>query len=184
MALRVVDTKEAAAKTFRTFHDRAPEEEIELPFTWPPRLQEVGEGKAEMYRSNKWKKNRSEHDDYKHVVESNRTVYVEPGFLREGVRPYRPMKLYGPTLSFEGTMPKYFTFLGPLLGVQLRLYDESETLPSGGKELYEVRIARAKLGAAKHPDTNETFLFVYTPDGVHMILTGERLSIEKDGIAG
>jgi hypothetical protein len=41
------------------------------------------------------------------------------------------------------------------------------------------------LGGAEHPKTKEPFLFVYTASGgVHMMLTGPKLDIEKDGIVG
>jgi hypothetical protein len=41
------------------------------------------------------------------------------------------------------------------------------------------------LGGARFPDNDEAFLFVYTKKGgVHMIITGKELEIEKDGITG
>lgn len=188
MALRVVDTRPQAAKTFETFYSRPPAKEIEFSFGWPSRMQEIGVGGAEMYRSNKWQKNLRDHEDYKHVAEGSRTVYAEPGFLREWGSPSRKIEVVGPTVKFEEPMPKYFTQLGPLLGVQVRLYgddgDGGVILRKGDEGLFEVSVARAWLGAAKHPKTNETFLFVYTPEGVHMILTGGSLTIGKDGIAG
>lgn len=188
MALRVVDTENDAVKTFETFHDRAPAQEFELPFGWPTKMQEIGVGGAEMYRSNKWKKDRRDHEDYKHVAEGTRTVYAEPGFLREWGSPSSRIEVVGPIVRFEEPMPRHFTRLGPLLGVQVRLYEEDAKgklfVPKGDKGRYEVSVARAWLGSAKHPATNETFLFVYTENGVHVILTGGSLSIEKDGITG
>lgn len=188
MTLRVVDTKDAAVKTFEKFYDREPAQEIELPFGWPSKMQEIGVGGAEMYRSNKWQKNLAEHEDYKHVAEGTRTVYAEPGFLREWGSPTKQVEVVGPVVRFESPMPRHFTRLGPLLGVQVRLYEKGSKgemiVPKGDKGRFEVSVARAWLGSAKHPKTGETFLFVYTPDGVHMILTGGSLSIEKDGITG
>ncbi len=189
MALRVVDTKPQAVKTFETFYARENAREIDMPFGWPSKMQEIGAGGAEMYRSNKWKKNLSEHDDYKHVAEGSRTVYAEPGFLREWGSPSRRLEVVGPIVRFSEPMPKHFTRLGPLLGIQVQLYQPGKTkgefiLPKGDEGRYEVRVARAMLGSAKHPETGEVFLFVYTPEGVHVILTGGSLSIGKDGIAG
>jgi hypothetical protein len=188
MVLRVVDTKPQAIKTFETFYAREPAKEIEFSFGWPKRMQEIGVGGAEMYRSNKWQKSLSEHEDYKHVAEGSRTVYAEPGFLREWGSPSKKIEVVGPIVKFEEPMPKHFTQLGPLLGVQVRLYEESDNgdliVRKGDEGLYEVSVARAWLGSARHPKTNEVFLFVYTPDGVHMILTGGSLTITKDGIAG
>jgi hypothetical protein len=187
MALRVVDTKPQALKTFKTFYARESEREIEMPFTWPSRMQEIGVGGAEMYRSNKWQKNLAEHEDYKHVAEGSRTVYAAPGFLREWGSPSSRIEVVGPVVQFDEPMPKHFTRLGPLLGVQVHLYEEDDggelVLPKN-VGFYEVRISRAMLASAKHPETGETFLFVYTPEGVHMLLTGGSLTIGKDGIAG
>jgi hypothetical protein len=188
MALRVVDTRPQAIKTFETFYAREPAKEIEFAFTWPTKMQEIGIGGAEMYRSNKWQKNLSDYEDYKHVAEGSRTVYAEPGFLREWSKPRNRIKVAGPTVRFDGPMPKHFTQLAPLLGVQVRLYEENDdgefVLSKGDEGYVEVRVARAWLGGAKHPKTGETFLFVYTDEGVHMILTGGSLTIGKDGIAG
>ena len=191
MPLRVVDTQETAEKTFKTFYAREHARELPMHFGWPSKMQEIGVGGAEMYRSNKWQKSLSEHEDYKHVAEGSRTVYAEPGFLRAWGSPSKRIEVVGPMMKFEEPMPKHFTRLGPLLGVQVRLYEpdpEGEKgdfrLPRGDKGFHEVSIARAWLGSAKHPKTNETFLFVYTPEGVHMILTGGSLTIGKDGIAG
>jgi hypothetical protein len=188
--LRVVDTKEKAKKTFETFYARKPSKEIDLPFGWPDRMQEVGAGGAEMYTSNKWKKNPDDDEDYKHVPHlegGSRTVLVEPGFLREWGYPKKPIEVVGPMVEFEEPMPKNFTWLGPLLGVQLQLYEKDGKggvrLPKG-KNFFEVTVARGNLGAAEHPKTGETFLFVYSPAGVHMILTGPKLDIGKDGIEG
>jgi hypothetical protein len=190
MPVRVVDTKPEAKKVFKTFYAREYAREIPLHFGWPKEMQEIGVGGAEMYRSNKWMKNLSEHDDYKHVAEGTRTVYASKGFLREWGSPSKHIEVVGPIVKFEDPMPKHFARLGPLLGVQVRLYMEDEEgglyIPKpeeGGR--YEVSISRGYLGSARHPTTGETFLFVYTEaDGVHMILTGGSLTIGKDGIAG
>jgi len=188
MVLRVVDTKPQAVKTFETFYAREPAREIDVSFGWPRKMQEIGVGGAEMYRSNKWMKNLSDSEDYKHVAEGTRTVYAEPGFLRSWGSPTKHIEVVGPVVSFDEPMPKHFTRLAPLLGVQLQLYKENDKgelyIPKGDEGVYEVRVARGVLGAAKHPETGETFLFVYTPAGVHMILTGGSLKIGKDGIAG
>jgi hypothetical protein len=188
MPLRVVDTRPQAVKTFETFHDRTPAEELELPFGWPTKMQEIGVGGAEMYRSNKWQKERRDFEDYKHVAEGTRTVYAEPGFLREWGSPSNRIEVVGPVVRFEEPMPRHFTRLGHLLGVQVRLYEEDDKgkvfIPKHNESCYEVSVARAWLGSAKHPKTNETFLFVYTESGVHLILTGGSLSIQKDGITG
>ena len=188
--VRVVDTKAEAEKTFKVFHDRRFRQEIPMTFGWPAEMQEVGEGKAEMYRSNKWQKNLADYDEYKHVVEGTRTVYMVLGFLREWGNPRRSIELCGPMVSFEEPMPKHFARLGPLLGLQVHLYrcdDEEHYLPKGDGadgNLFEITVARAYLGGAAHPQTGEKFLFVYDARGVHVVLTGGELGIEEDGVVG
>jgi len=188
VTLRVVDTERQAEKTFKTFYDREHREEIELPFSWPSKMQEIGVGGAEMYRSNKWQKNLADNEDYKHVAEGTRTVFAEPGFLREWGSPAKRIKVVGPMVKFEEPMPKHITRLGHLLGVQVRLYtkakDGSLVVPKGNENRYEVSVARAWLGTARHPETKEEFLVVYSHTGLHMLLTGGSLTVEKDGIAG
>src|SRR5258706_12113769 len=98
MVLRVVDTEPEAVKTFQRFYDRAPAQELEMEFGWPEEMQEIGVGGAEMYRSNKWKKNLRDHEDYKHVAEGTRTVYAEPGFLREWGSPAKRIEVVGPMM--------------------------------------------------------------------------------------
>ena len=143
-----------------------------------------------MYRSNKWKKDLREYDEYKHVVEGTRTVYMVPGFLRKWRSSRQEIDVCGPMVTFEEPMPQHFTRLGPLLGLQVRLFacgDGEPTVVKGDGEdgrLYEVTMARAFLGGAEHPETKEKFLFVYDARGVYVLLTGGELGIEKDGIVG
>ena len=185
MTVRVVDTRDRAVKTFKTFHAREHAREQEMHFSWPRKMQEIGIGGAEMYRSNKWMKDLSDYDDYKHVAEGPRTVYAVPGFLHA---PRSHVRTLGPMVEFEDPMPKHFTRLGPLLGIQVRLYQEDKkgelVIPKGDAGRYEITVSRGFLGAAEHPKTKETFLFVYTERGVHLLLTGKKLSIQKDGITG
>jgi hypothetical protein len=191
MGLRTVDTRADAQQIFETFHDRKVRRATTLPFGWPKQMQEIGVGKAEMYRSNKWKSDLSVFEEYKHVVESTRTVYAVPGFVRAWHRPGVPIAVCGEMMTFEDPMPQHFSVLGPLLGLQVRLFqcDSSDgpSLHRGDGEAggwYEITVARAKLGGAVHPGTQEKFLFVYDTHGIHIILTGSQLDIEKDGIVG
>lgn len=184
MTVRVVDTEELAANTYQTFMDRKHRRKQTMKFGWPEKMQEVGIGKAVMYRSNKWKLDAREWEDYKHVAEATQTLYVTPGFLREWGDPRKKMPVDGPIVSFEEPMPKHFAILAPLIGIQARLYEKRGKTRRLG-DPYEIVIARAMLGGAHHPETNEPFLFVYTRSGgVHMLLTGPELDIEKDGIVG
>jgi hypothetical protein len=185
---RVVDTKDDAVRMYRKFMARNPTREIEMKWSWPTEMQEVGVGQAEMYRSNKWQKDLEKYEDYKHVAESPRITYCREDFLRDWNNPRKRIPVAGPWVKFEPPMPKHFTILAPLLGVQLHLFTEREDgelyLPKN-ENIYEVRMDRGMLGGAVHPKTKEPFLFVYTErGGVHMIITGNRLKIKRDGIVG
>lgn len=191
---RVVDTKDVAIRQFETFHDRAHQRIETFSFEWPRKMQLAGESKSEIYRSNKWQKSPAEFVRYKHVAESRRETWVTPGFLRDQAT-NRPLKLAGevcatPEIFSDDCeeMPQHFAVLGNLLGIQLRVAVEEDGalyLPNGDEELYEVRVPHAYLGSAQHPETGETFLFVYTKaGGIHCLMRGGRLRITRDGITG
>jgi hypothetical protein len=187
--MRVVDTRELAVGAVERFNARPIKRERKCSFTWPEVMQEVGVGGAEMYRSNKWQKSAKKFEQYKHVPGhegGNRIVMITPGFLRDRRNPRRPIDVVGPMVELEGPMPRHFAELGYLIGVQVTLYKkENGALVVPKENAFEIEVQRGKLGAAQHPKTGETFLFVYTDDGgVHMMLTGDSLSIEKDGITG
>ncbi len=185
MTVRVVDTSEQAEKTFRTFMARDHRRHTPMRFSWPKQMQEVGVGKATMYRSNKWKRDPKEYEDYKHIAEAEQAVYVTPGFLRDWHNPRHKLDVHGPLVALKEPMPKHFAVLAPLLGVQLRLSGPDGQPVRGDDGLFEVVVKHGMLGAAVHPETEEPFLFVYTAaGGVHMLLTGKELDIEKDGIVG
>lgn len=189
MTVRVIDTSKRAEKMFRTFNDRAHRKHQPMKFGWPKSMQEIGAGNAEMYTSNKWKKNLSEYEDYKHVAEGPRVVMAERNFLRHWGKPAERIEVFGPMVEFDQPMPQHYAALAPLIGVQVRLYRKNKKgelyLPKGDEALFEITIAHAMLGGAEHPKTKEPFLFVYTASGgVHMMLTGPKLDIEKDGIVG
>lgn len=182
---RVVDTTESAEAKYRTFMARDHKRHVPMKFSWPKRMQEVGVGTAVMYRSNKWKQNPKEWEDYKHVAEAEQAVYVTPGFLRDWHNPRKKLDVHGPMVTLQEPMPKHFAVLAPLLGVQLRLSGPDGKPVQGDEGLYEVSIKHGMLGAAVHPKTNEPFIFVYTTTGgIHMLMTGKELDIEKDGIVG
>lgn len=178
--IRVIDTSKDAESIYRQFQDKPYKRHVAMPFTWPRRLQEIGKGRAQMYHSNKWT---GVYADYKHIAEGPQVVYATPGFLRDWSNPRRKLKVYGPTVELTGEMPKHFAQLAPLLGVQIQLYGPDGELESDG--IYEVTVRHGFVGAAYHPETDETMIFIYTKsDGVHMVFTGTKLDVEKDGIVG
>jgi hypothetical protein len=180
--IEMIDSEQEARELFEKFHDKPSKRQYKMDFGWPSSVQEIGEAKSQMYRSNKWKSNPSDYEDYKHIAEDFQRCYVVPGFLRDYAT-NKALPVYGPEFELADPMPKHFTILAPLIGIQIRLNNESGRAKGG--ELYEVTVPRGMLGGAKHPTTGDVFLFVYTKThGVGMIITGDSLGIEKDGIVG
>jgi hypothetical protein len=169
----------------RRFHDKEPSRETPVQWQWPRELQEIGTCEAIMYASNKWQATPTKIIDYKHVAEGPQRILVRPGFVQDH-RTGRALSVTGPTHELND-MPDAFAVLDKILGVQVRLYegsDDEPRLPDGDDGYYQIDIPHAYLGAAEHPVTGETFLFVYTEDGVHAMIVGDELAVEKDGITG
>jgi hypothetical protein len=175
----------AAREIRRKFHDQDPEHETPVPWDWPAELQEIGTCEAVMYASAKWQQNPRKIIDYKHVAEGPQRILVRPGFVHDH-RGNKALKVVGPYHELND-MPEAFAVLDKILGVQVRLYegsDENPMTPNGDHGYYQIDIPGAYLGAAQHPETGETFLIVYTNDGVHCVIVGPKLGVEKDGIVG
>lgn len=162
---------EAAKKIRREFHDKPPGRQHEVEWEWPKRVEYLGECKAVMYSSNKWEKNPKSFHDYKHVSEGPQYAFVNPAFELRGIEPE------GPSIPVVN-MPRAFAVLDKILGVQVCQDDA---------DYYQIDIARCMLGAAESRDGKHTFLIVYSAgrDGAcHMIITGDKLGVTKDGIVG
>jgi len=189
--MKIVDTREDAVRLFKTFHSRNPRREFEVPWSWPKTMIYAGGGPmhAEAYESNKWQSDLKEYDDYKHVAESVRRVYVKPGWLRQWENQNAVIPLVGERVAVTGEMPKHFAVIGPLIHVQFRLFERDArgrlALPKGDENLYEVRCRGGMMGMSEFPETGRKFLFVYSPEGgIAMVLTGAHLDIGADGIEG
>jgi hypothetical protein len=185
------DSRRAATALREKFIDAPASQEETMRWKWPREMQEVGHWEAGegavCYASNKWQKNPSKVIDYKHLAEGPQRLLVLPGFLRDYHRPGSKLHVTGPLVELDGPMPDAFAVLAPILGIQARLYDggneEDPELPE--HSLYQINIANATLGAAKHPRTGQTFLFVYTErEGPLCVITGDILDVQKDGIVG
>lgn len=181
-----------AERLRETFVDRPVERSEKVRWHWPGVMREVGQCVAVMYSSDKWQKRRNNNIDYKHVSEGPQRISVVRGFLRDfesDPSGRRALRMVGPEVKVNGPMPDSFAVLAPLLGFQIRLYegdDLNPQLPEGDDGLYQVDTdpRRVMLGAAKHPQTSETFLIVYDSAKVLAIITGDILNVEKDGIVG
>jgi hypothetical protein len=185
-------SREEAEHIRETFVDRPVEKSERVRWHWPKSVQEVGQCVAVMYSSDKWQKRRGELVDYKHVSEGPQRISVARGFLRDfdsDPSGRRALTVVGPHVKLNGPMPDSFAVLAPLLGLQVRLYElqgNEPVLPSGDEGLYQVDTdpERVMLGAAKHPESNETFLIVYDGGRVLAVITGDVLDVKKDGIVG
>lgn len=159
-----------AQKLREVFTDRPMRKAIELGWSWPRSMEEVGVCTAVMYKSDKWKKI-GDFEDYKHIHETSaesHKLLVSKDFdlgIETYVEPYALDR-----------MPDAVAELADILGLQFRLYDKDGNLVD---QDYQVNIVRAKLGAARHPN-GETMLLVYTRKALCCVITG--FEVEKDGI--
>jgi hypothetical protein len=199
----VVDAEAIARSMRKTFQAKEPKERVELPFTWRREMQHVGDSLAVCYASDKWKKD-GELEIYKHIAESRNRVFCAPKFLRpfEDEDAFYPS--LGPMVSFEDVpMPKHFAVLGYFEECNLCLHSEgTQERPAFAKNpaddvVVKVLVKHGMLGASKmrwstlgDGRKDQPFLLVYSepnrddPGGVHMIIVGEELDVEKDGIVG
>lgn len=197
----VIDAESIGRKYRETFTDKPVREKVELPFSWPTRMQHVGDSLAVAYASDKWKRD-GDYDLYKHIAESPNRVLVVPGFLHSYDRQDRRWPTVGPTVSYAGVpMPKHFAVLGLFEEANLRLYTggtDREPRFSTKKDdgVVKVLVRHGMLGASKirwsarGQRKDQPFIFVYTEPkgsdrgGVVMIIEGDELDVEKDGIVG
>ena len=173
MRRRLVENRRdySTAKQLReVFTDRPSKKVIDLGWSWPRSMDEVGVCTAVMYSSDKWKRI-GDFEDYKHINESgdeaHKLLLTQDFDL--GVETF--CEKYALT-----EMPDTIAELANILGIQYRLYDAEGRLSD---QNYQVNIVRAKLGAAKHPN-GETVLMVYTTKALCCVITG--FEVEKDGI--
>jgi hypothetical protein len=109
------------------------------------------------------------------LSKAQETKFVDD-LLKETGRKERVSPIFGCAL-YEVTeaMPLYVTTLAEDRGIQAVLQDGS---------YYEVRLPKAMWGSGIHPDNGETFLVLYSQEGIHFLVTGKELDITGDGIVG
>jgi hypothetical protein len=196
--VRVYDAFDLAANTVETFKDRPPEFEEDFEHEWPSELQHVGDSIGVAYRSDKWKpkdeRRRRAYEDYCHLAESRNRLFwpSDTDFTVNGQRVDVP----GPTVSFESVpMPDTFSILGLFLELRYRVHvggtDSRPVLGKGDDGVVVTKVRHGMLGGGKirwskvSDQKDQPFLFVYTrSQGVLMLIVGDELDIEKDGIVG
>ena len=199
---RVYEAREIAQGMREKFADRPVEFEQHVPHGWPPVLQNIGDSLAVAYGSDKWQDPGPEGERrvelYKHLAESRNRALVKPGLLRDFYTPNRAWPVRGPCVALvEVPMPREFAILGFFEEANLRLYTEGDDAsPSFGHGaddgVVKITVGHGMLGASeilwsrvRRDAQDQPFLFVYTTrDGVLLLVVGERLDVEKDGIVG
>jgi hypothetical protein len=149
---------------------------------------------------------------YKHLAESRNRALVTPGLLRDEQDPDRAIETYGPLVSLADVpMPQHFAVLGLFEEASFELHTGMQSnrprFTKGNDGVVRVEVRHGMLGASKMlwnevgpyaehrkqeeaegvdpTDFNQPFLFVYTEqDGVMMIIVGEQLDVQRDGIVG
>ncbi len=152
------------------FTDRPSKKVIDLNWSWPRSMEEVGVCTAIMYSSDKWQK-KNQFTDYKHITETaaeKHRLLVSKDFDLG-------LETFVESCDLD-KMPDTIAELADILGIQFRLYDKDGNL---GAQDYQSNIVRAKVGAAVHPN-GETILLVYTKSTLCCVITG--FEVEKDGI--
>jgi len=200
--IRFYDPNESlqeATRIRRTFTKKEPRQLREQTWTWPDRLRHVGESMAVAYASDKWKRD-GDFELYKHLAESRNDAWIAPSFELVSLSdPGKPWPVYGPEKDLTRVqMPEHFALLGHFEALNLRLHDASFE-PNGrgvareDRGVVQVTIRHAMLGGGvmvTAEGDRRPFLVVYseaTPssDGeLHLLVVGDKLDIEADGIVG
>lgn len=192
--VRVYEAEHIAREIRETFTAKKVQRKIKFPFNWPTEMQHVGDSLAVAYSSDKWKDDGS-YELYKHLAESRNRALCKEGFLRSMDNPSNPVPTIGPVVSFTDVpMPRDFAVLALFEEVDLELHtkgtDDNPQFGRGG--VVKVTVAHGMLGGSKivwsaiDPDLDDQpFLVIYTEkDGPLMVIVGDELDIEADGIVG
>lgn len=198
---RVYEAADVARSIRETFADRAVVDRVHLGHHWPHSLQHIGDSLAVAYASDKWQPQdrfgRRKIVDYLHLAESRNRCFAVPGLIYDEDRQDRAWPVCGPMVSFERVpMPRDYGVLALFMEIRLQLHvpgPRQRPVIRGDEGIIRVRFPHAILGASeiqwsqlgRHDMEDEPFLFVYTErDGILLLVVGDELDIEKDGIVG
>lgn len=197
--VKVYDAYDDAKSMRETFVDRSVEHEESFPFDWPSVMQNVGDSLAVAYASDKWEPKDAEGkrkvELYKHLATSRNRALCVPGIMVDQRKTSEQWPVIGPKVSLASSgimMPDTFAMLGLFEGIDLQLHTEGSDLhPNFGEDddegVVHVKVRHGYLGGGmmREGRRKRPFIFVFTrADGVRLLIVGDRLRIEKDGIAG
>jgi hypothetical protein len=185
--VRVIDTSDVydqAVKQRKVFYGSFAGKKTHLSSPWPKELIHIGKCVGAIYWSNK-SLNGGKWEIYKHIAEAGQDLFINPDttvlYDRNGnevefsededVQGIGGCEVY----ELASQMPRHITALAEDRGIQAVLHDGS---------YYEIRLPKAMWGSGVHPDTGETFLVLYSKEGIHFLVTGNELDITPDGIVG
>lgn len=194
--VRTVDAEELARDMRERFHASPVTKKNAFRWDWPEQFQHVGDSLAIAYSSDKWKAN-GDLEAYKHLAESPNVALALPSLFARADRPSERWPVRGPMVSFlDVPLPEHFAELGLFEEADLRLFTGgSDTDPSFGEHDDDGCVALAvRYGhvagsylrwSVTHGKADQPFLFVYTDrEGPLLIVLGESLDVQKDGIVG
>lgn len=192
--VKIVDTFEHAKNVRRTFTAKEPREMREYPWTWPTRYFHIGSNLAVAYASDKWKDD-GDFELYKHIAESPNQVWCVPDCTLQWLGSNKSQPVFGTEIVLDSVeMPKQIALLGLFEEIDIALHvgldgDGNPVVGKGNEGCVKVTFAHALLGSGKMAG-DRPFLVVYSEPtkkdrgGVHMIIVGEELDVEEDGIVG
>lgn len=183
--VKTYEAKDIAKAMAETFKARPAEEDVRLNFSWPSSMHHIGNSLGIAYSSDKWRTDGS-FELWKHIAESPNAALVRKGFVDWDVM--------GPTRSLVGVpMPKHYAELALFEEINIELFnvktrrgydvdgDTTVTVKIPGGVLCGSVIRWSQISN----EGDQPFLFVYTEDeGIVLIVTGDELDIEADGIVG
>jgi hypothetical protein len=201
---RVLDARELAVRYRTTFTQKPLRGDKEYPFTWPTTWHHVGDTLAIAYASDKINPEKpsqfvkdGDYELYKHLAESRNRVLCQPDFLVTKSKPRERWPVIGPMVSLAGVpMPKHFALLGFFEEADLRLHTAgTDEAPRFGRSaddgVVQVELRHAYVGGSKvlwsrdGKGKDQPFLTVFTESsGPLMLIFGDELDIERDGIVG
>jgi hypothetical protein len=197
--VRVYDAEDTAREMRERFQHAPSKRRRKFDFDWPHQLQNIGDSLAVAYNSNKLLQNpRGEWILYKHLAESRNRVLAVPGLIMRDDAPGESWPVIGPMVSMlDVPHPRHFAELALFEEANVKLYTAgTDARPQFGRGrdtgVVTITVKHGLLGGGMflwsrddEGQDDQPFLFVYTKrDGVLLIIVGEKLAIEADGIVG